>query len=339
MELELLKLRPSTLESVSRVILLVAGEADGWALHLALLALQLNVVASQLGHDVQQTIVESSKFAVLSLTRVGGVSGELEATPTADFVFENTTVRWADGDASLKPVTAIWFSVNDTNPDPAPNSSLRSTEVRLLPDGDGGLLRFTFVPRGATEPVNLVSYVATVQESLEGRVLGVSAVGANVLPTQLAQFEVLGFLEPTPGDVKAGVKLELDDCGQLMATRVVDFDYFPSTEAAVWEDGETDRQCLAYAIKSDEAANALANHQDMVQGSSRSVFACGKMPMLTPDCMSFVSSWVVISGVTSSETDEVICLRVVALDNSTARKDFMRWWVSLASPVRNLPGR
>ena len=29
--------------------------------------------------DVQQTIVESSKFAVLSLTRVGGVSGELEA--------------------------------------------------------------------------------------------------------------------------------------------------------------------------------------------------------------------------------------------------------------------
>ncbi|CAE7222044.1 unnamed protein product [Symbiodinium microadriaticum] len=162
------------------------------ALHLALLALQLNVVASQLGHaqftDVQQTIVESSKFAVLSLTRVGGVSGELEAqvyvtkaTPTADFVFENTTVRWADGDASLKPVTvrvlddtvfetneAIWFSVNDTNPDPAPNSSLRSTEVRLLPDGDGGLLRFTFVPRGATEPVNLVSYVATVQESLEG---------------------------------------------------------------------------------------------------------------------------------------------------------------------------
>eukprot|EP00439_Symbiodinium_sp_Y106_P068534 s240_g11.t1 len=162
------------------------------ALHLAFLALQLNVVASQLGHaqftDVQQTIFESSKFAVLSLARIGGVSGELEArvyvtkaTPTADFFFENTTVRWADGDSSLKPVTvrvlddtvfepneAIWFAVNDTNLDPAPNSSLRTTQVRLLPDGDGGLLRFTFVPPGATQSVNLVSYVATVEESFQG---------------------------------------------------------------------------------------------------------------------------------------------------------------------------
>ncbi|CAE7250721.1 unnamed protein product [Symbiodinium sp. CCMP2592] len=72
--------------------------------------------------------------------------------------------------------------------------------------------------------------------------------------------------------------------------RVVDFDYFPSTEAAVWEDGETDRQCLAYAIKSDEAADALANHEVGIR----------------------------VWEDADAETDEVICLRVVAVNNNTA---------------------